>query len=65
MEGRSAAGQAAGYHFQIQRALLSLISGDDRTAVAIETLDDLVIEENTGAIRDFEQLGAQQRMLVP
>jgi hypothetical protein len=44
MEGRSAAGQAAGYHFQIQRALLSLIAGDEGTSVAIETLDDLVVE---------------------
>ena len=30
MEGaRSAAGQAAGYHFQVQRGLLSLIAGHD------------------------------------
>lgn len=56
MEGRSAAGQAAGYHFQIQRALLSLIAGDDGTSVAIETLDDLVVEGDAGMIRDFEQL---------
>lgn len=56
MEGRSAAGQAAGYHFQIQRALLSLIAGDDATTVAIETLDDVVVEDATEAIRDFEQL---------
>lgn len=45
MEGRSAAGPAAGYHFQIQRALLSLIAGEDRTSVAIETLDDLVVAD--------------------
>jgi hypothetical protein len=57
MEGaRSAAGQAAGYHFQVQRGLLSLIAGDDGSSVAIETLDDLVIEDDAGAIRDFEQL---------
>jgi hypothetical protein len=56
MGGRSAAGQAAGYHFQIQRALLSLIVGADGTAVAIETLDDLVVANATETIRDFEQL---------
>lgn len=56
MEGRSAAGQAAGYHFQIQRALLSLIASDDGASVAIETLDDLVIERDAAAICDFEQL---------
>jgi hypothetical protein len=38
----SAAGSAAGYHFQIQRALLDLIDrGDDNAAISIETLDDL------------------------
>ena len=56
MEGRSAAGQAAGYHFQIQRGLLSLMAGDDGASVAIETLDDLVLESDRDAIRDFEQL---------
>jgi hypothetical protein len=56
MEGRSAAAQAAGYHFQVQRGLLSLIAGDDGTSVAIETLDDLVVEGDSGAVRDFEQL---------
>src|SRR5690348_6985075 len=56
MAGRSAAGQESGYHFQIQRALLSLIAGDDGTSVAIETLDDIVIEGDYGGIRDFEQL---------
>jgi hypothetical protein len=56
MEGRSAAGPAAGYHFQIQRALLSLIAGDDGTSVAIETLDDVVVEGDAGGVRDFEQL---------
>jgi hypothetical protein len=54
--GRSAAGQAAGYHFQVQRGLLSLIAGDDGTAVAMETLDDLVVEGDAGAVREFEQL---------
>lgn len=56
MEGRSAAGQAAGYHFQIQRALLSLIAGEEGASVAIETLDDIVIGGDPGGIRDFEQL---------
>ena len=56
MAGRSAAGQAAGYHFQVQRGLLSLIAGDDGAAVAIETLDDLVVEGDAGAVREFEQL---------
>lgn len=54
MTGRSAAGQAAGYHFQIQRALVSLLAGSTDAEVAIETLDDLVLDgENT---RTFEQL---------
>lgn len=53
---RSAAGQAAGYHFQIQRALLSLIVGRDGSAVAIETFDDIVIEGDESDVRDFEQL---------
>lgn len=56
MKGRSAAGQAAGYHFQIQRGLLSLIAGDTGAAVSIETLDDLVVETDPAGIRDFEQL---------
>jgi hypothetical protein len=54
--GRSAAGQAAGYHFQVQRGLLSLIAGEDGISVAIETLDDLVVEGNAGTVREFEQL---------
>jgi hypothetical protein len=56
MEGRSAAGQAAGYHFQIQRALLSLIAGREDSAVAIETLDDVVLDGDCSEIREFEQL---------
>jgi hypothetical protein len=56
MEGRSAAGQAAGYHFQLQRALLSLIVGREGSAVAIETLDDVVLEGDRSGIREFEQL---------
>jgi len=56
MGGRSAAGQAAGYHFQIQRGLLSLIAGDAGAAVSIETLDDLVVETDPAGIRDLEQL---------
>jgi hypothetical protein len=56
MEGRSAAGQAAGYHFQIQRALLSLIAGREDSAVAIETLDDVVLDGDRSGIREFEQL---------
>lgn len=56
MEERSAAGQAAGYHFQLQRALLSLIAGRERSAVAIETLDDVVLEGDSSGIRQFEQL---------
>jgi ABC-3C protein len=56
MAGRSAAGQAAGYHFQVQRGLLSLVAGDDGTSVAIETLDDLVVANDSGAVRDLEQL---------
>jgi hypothetical protein len=56
MEGRSAAGQAAGYHFQLQRALLSLIAGDEGSAVAIETLDDVVLEDDISGVREFEQL---------
>jgi hypothetical protein len=56
MEGRSAAGQAAGYHFQIQRALLSLIAGEEGASVAIETLDDIVMEGDGSRVRNFEQL---------
>lgn len=56
MEGRSAAGQAAGYHFQLQRALLSLIAGRGGSAVAIETLDDIVLEVDGSEVREFEQL---------
>ena len=56
MAERSAAGQAAGYHFQIQRGLLSVIAGDEGSSVAIETLDDLVVEGDAGAVVDFEQL---------
>jgi hypothetical protein len=55
--GRSAAGQAAGYHFQLQRSLLSLIAASsDDAAVAIETLDDIVLESDSSEIREFEQL---------
>jgi hypothetical protein len=35
---------------------LSLVVGDDGTTVAIETLDDVVVEDATEAIREFEQL---------
>jgi hypothetical protein len=56
MEGRSAAGPAAGYHFQLQRALLSLIVGREGSAVAIETLDDVVLEGDGSDIREYEQL---------
>jgi hypothetical protein len=56
MEERSAAGQAAGYHFQLQRALLSLIAGREGSAIAIETLDDVVLEGDSSGIRQFEQL---------
>jgi len=56
MQVRSAAGQAAGYHFQLQRALLSLIAGRGDSAVAIETLDDIVMEGDGSGVRDFEQL---------
>lgn len=55
MGTRSAAGQAAGYHFQVQRALLSLIASREDSAVAIETLDDIVIE-GADQPRDLEQL---------
>lgn len=56
MEERSAAGQAAGYHFQLQRAQLSLIAGREGSAIAIETLDDVVLEGDSSGIRQFEQL---------
>jgi hypothetical protein len=56
MGERSAAGQAAGYHFQIQRALLSLIAGREDSTVAIETLDDLVVDDDSSGIRELEQL---------
>ena len=54
----SAAGPAAGYHFQLQRALLDLLAADDdETAISIETLDDLVLSAgDAGSITDLEQL---------
>lgn len=54
---RSAAGQAAGYHFQIQRALLSILRAPTGFEISIETLDDLTIADT--AVRGtttFEQL---------
>jgi hypothetical protein len=57
VSSRSAAGQAAGYHFQIQRALLALLSpGPDDRTVALETLDDVVIGDGSGGPADLEQL---------
>jgi hypothetical protein len=54
---RSAAGPAAGYHYQAQRALLTLIAGSpaDGREVAMETLDDLVVSDPNGLI-ELEQL---------
>jgi hypothetical protein len=55
---RSAAGSAAGYHFQIQRALLDLLDADDdEIGLSIETLDDLTLSDDQRAeVRGLEQL---------
>lgn len=53
---RSAAGPAAGYHFQIQRALLSLLTGPSDRQVSIETLDDIVDADTARGAVTFEQL---------
>jgi hypothetical protein len=54
---RSAAGPAAGYHYQAQRALLTLLNepvGSGRE-LAMETLDDLAISDHESMV-DLEQL---------
>jgi hypothetical protein len=53
----SAAGQALGYQFQLQRALIEILKQEDAAAaVAIEALDDIVIEGEEGAVVSLEQL---------
>ena len=54
----SAAGTAAGYHFQVQRALLDLLDAtDENTAISIETLDDLTLSDGErGPVLTLEQL---------
>lgn len=52
---RSAAGPAAGFHFQIQRSLVALLAAGDGSEVSIETLDDIVVHSPTGRLR-YDQL---------
>ena len=54
----SASGTAAGYHFQVQRALLDLTdAADENAAISIETLDDLTLSESErGTVLTLEQL---------
>jgi len=42
---RSAAGQAAGYHFQIHRALVSIVRAPPGAEISIETLDDVTLTD--------------------
>jgi hypothetical protein len=53
---RTAAGQAAGYHFQIQHALLSILRSGPNAEVAIETLDDVAVTDETSGHSTLEQL---------
>lgn len=54
----SAAGPAAGYHFQIQRALLVLLRRPETTAaLSIETLDDITLtDDERRSVVELEQL---------
>lgn len=56
MADRSAAGQAAGYHFQIQRGLLSLLAAGDGAEVSIESLDDIALLVPAEKVLTLEQL---------
>lgn len=58
MTTRSAAGEAAGYHFQVQQGLLALVGGGPEAEVSIETLDDLVVSD--GDTDDLKQLDLEQ-----
>lgn len=52
---RAASGPAAGYQYQIQRALLELLGSDgENPSVALEALDDVVVVED--GITTLEQL---------
>lgn len=53
---RSAAGQAAGYHYQIQRALLSILGAPTGGEVSLETLADVALTDAAAGITTLEQL---------
>src|ERR1700677_4702633 len=46
----SAPGQAAGYLFQFERALRHLAFSGTGAVVGIETLDDVVVSQSSGAV---------------
>lgn len=57
MTDRSAAGSAAGFHYQTQRALITLLNEPPESGreLAMETLDDLAISD-PDSVTDLEQL---------